>query len=57
MLYLMRLCVHAIMANSSYGCWAAWLGSDTNDDIVIVLKNWWDQCPRTTRDISFQVDG
>ena len=39
-LYLMRLCSHAIMANSSYSWWGAWLGADMNGGIVIAPKIW-----------------
>jgi hypothetical protein len=39
-LYLMRLCSHAIMANSSYSWWGAWLGADINSGIVIAPKSW-----------------
>jgi Glycosyl transferase family 11 len=39
-LYLMRLCGHAIMANSSYSWWGAWLGADVKGGIVIAPKNW-----------------
>lgn len=39
-LYLMRLCGHAIMANSSYSWWGAWLGADIKDGIVIAPKSW-----------------
>lgn len=39
-LYLMRLCSHAIMANSSYSWWGAWLGADTKGGIVVAPKLW-----------------
>ncbi len=39
-LYLMRLCSHAIMANSSYSWWGAWLGADIKGGIVIAPKSW-----------------
>jgi hypothetical protein len=39
-LYLMRLCGHAIMANSSYSWWGGWLGADMNGGIVIAPKSW-----------------
>jgi hypothetical protein len=39
-LYLMRLCGHAITANSSYSWWGAWLGPDTRGGIVIAPKAW-----------------
>ena len=39
-LYLMRQCRHAIMANSSYSWWGAWLGADTNGGMVVAPKSW-----------------
>lgn len=39
-LYLMRLCRHAITANSSYSWWGAWLGADIEGGIVIAPKTW-----------------
>ena len=39
-LYLMRLCRHAIMANSSYSWWGGWLGADIKAGMVIAPKNW-----------------
>ena len=39
-LYLMRLCGHAIMANSSYSWWGAWLGADLRGGMVIAPKSW-----------------
>jgi hypothetical protein len=39
-LYLMRRCGHAIMANSSYSWWGAWLGADIQGGIVIAPKIW-----------------
>ena len=39
-LYLMRLCRHAIMANSSYSWWGAWLGADIKDGTVVAPKRW-----------------
>ena len=39
-LYLMRLCGHAIIANSSYGWWGAWLGADTKRGIIIAPQIW-----------------
>lgn len=40
-LFLMRNCRHAIMANSSYSWWGAWLGEADNADKVIVAPNRW----------------
>jgi Glycosyl transferase family 11 len=39
-LYLMRLCGHAMIANSSYGWWGAWLGADIKGGMVIAPKVW-----------------
>jgi len=39
-LYLMRLCGHGIIANSSYSWWGAWLGADSNGGIVTAPKSW-----------------
>jgi len=39
-LYLMRVCSHAIMANSSYSWWGAWLGADIKGGMVIAPKSW-----------------
>jgi hypothetical protein len=39
-LYLMRLCGHAIIANSSYSWWGGWLGADIKGGIVIAPKSW-----------------
>lgn len=39
-LRLMSQCSHAIMANSSYSWWAAWLGPDNRDGIIVAPKNW-----------------
>jgi hypothetical protein len=39
-LYLMRQCGHAIIANSSYSWWGAWLGPDIKGGLVIAPKGW-----------------
>jgi hypothetical protein len=38
--YLMRHCHHAIIANSSFGWWAAFLGPDCDGGTVIAPKKW-----------------
>jgi hypothetical protein len=51
-LYLMRLCRHAIMANSSYSWWGAWLGADMKGGMVIAPKSWFGPaCKDDPRDI------
>ncbi len=51
-LYLMRLSAHAIIANSSYSWWGAWLGADMNGGIVIAPKSWFGPaCKDDARDI------
>jgi hypothetical protein len=39
-LWLMSLCEHAIIANSSFSWWAAWLGADKRGGTVIVPEHW-----------------
>lgn len=39
-LWLMRQCRHAIMANSSYSWWGAWLGRADDGGIVVAPKQW-----------------
>jgi hypothetical protein len=39
-LWLMRQCRHAIIANSSYSWWGAWLGDDQTDRVVVGPERW-----------------
>jgi hypothetical protein len=39
-LWLMSLCQHAIIANSAFSWWSAWLGDEKNDRIVIAPQQW-----------------
>ena len=50
-LWLMRQCRHAIMANSSYSWWGAWLNPE-QDRTVIAPKQWFLDAPgMDTRDL------
>lgn len=39
-LQLMKACKHAILANSSFSWWGAWLGDDQENRTVIAPKRW-----------------
>ncbi len=46
--YLMCMCAHAIIGPSTFSWWAAWLGEDREDKIVVFPRGvspWWDECP------------
>ena len=52
-LYLMSLCNHAVIANSSFGWWGAWLGDDVTrrPRIVVSPEQWFARGGRDSRDI------
>lgn len=40
-LWLMRQCRHAVIANSSFSWWGAWLGDNQKDRMVVGPRKWW----------------
>ena len=51
-LYLMTRCKHAVVANSSFSWWGAWLGDYQTERIVIAPKNWFVKEDIEERDIA-----
>jgi hypothetical protein len=49
-LWLMSLCRHAILANSSFSWWGAWLNPE-RERIAIAPKQWVRSAPHDTRDL------
>jgi hypothetical protein len=49
-LWLMSLCRHAILANSSFSWWGAWLNPE-RERIAIAPKQWFRSAPYDTRDL------
>lgn len=50
-LWLMSQCQHAILANSSFGWFGAWLGDNKADRIVIAPRQWFIDPQMDSRDI------
>ena len=50
-LWLMSLCRHAIIANSAFSWWGAWLGDEQKGRMVIAPKQWFQNPDQNSTDI------
>jgi hypothetical protein len=50
-LYLMSLCQHAVLANSSFGWWAAWMSDYKPDRLVVAPRQWFQDANTSYDDI------
>jgi hypothetical protein len=50
-LWLMRQCRHAVVANSSYSWWGAWMGADMAGGIIVAPQCWFTTTQEDPRDI------
>ena len=50
-LQLMSLCKHAVIANSSFSWWGAWLGDAQSDRVVVAPEKWFATAGLNSQDI------
>lgn len=50
-LYLMSLCKNAVLANSTFSWWGAWLGDSGRKGVVVAPNKWFGTAPEDPRDI------